>query len=137
MFMMSVLTFITMMTILTMILMIILMMILMMVGAGTEDQSWEEPYTFAPLFPAPGGVRTTLWDLDPVWERERERVNRDALTRLKTPGGVGELCGGQIRRFPPWLQLASLMSLQSFEIDGGRRKVACGRIKRPHGRVRR
>ena len=26
--------------------MMILMMILMMVGAGTEDRSWEEPYTF-------------------------------------------------------------------------------------------
>ena len=26
------------------------------------------------------GVRTNFWDLDPVWERERERVNRDALT---------------------------------------------------------
>ena len=38
---------------------------------------------------APRGVRTNFRDLDPVWERERERVNRDALTRLKTPGGVG------------------------------------------------
>ena len=59
MLMMSVLTFMTMMMmILTMILMMILMMILltilmmilmmiqMMVGAGTEDWSQEEPYTF-------------------------------------------------------------------------------------------
>ena len=29
-------------------------------------------------------------DLDPVWERERERVNRDALTRLKTPEGSAD-----------------------------------------------
>ena len=86
------------MMILMMILMIILMMILMMVGAGTEDRSQEEPYTFpppGPPAPPPGplhpgeGVRTHFRDLDPVWERERERVNRDALTRLKTPGGVG------------------------------------------------
>ena len=32
--------------ILMMILMMMLMMILMMVGAGTQDRSWEEPYTF-------------------------------------------------------------------------------------------
>ena len=32
---------------------------------------------------------TNFRDLDPVWERERERVNRAALTRRKTPGGVG------------------------------------------------
>ena len=50
--------------------------------------SREEPYTFCP---SPGwrGGRTNFWDLDPVWERERERVNRDALTRLKTPRGFG------------------------------------------------
>ena len=49
-----------------------------------------------PEFPPPprspprgGGVRTNFRDLDPVWERERERVNRDALTRLRTPRGVG------------------------------------------------
>ena len=43
-------------------------------------------------FFTPGeGVHTHFWDLDPVWERERERVNRDALTRLKTPGGAGGL----------------------------------------------
>ena len=35
------------------------------------------------------GGRTNFQDLNLVWERERERVNRDALTRLKTPGGVG------------------------------------------------
>ena len=35
------------------------------------------------------GKKNNSRDLDPVWERERERVNRDALTRLKTPGGVG------------------------------------------------
>ena len=74
--------------------MMILMTILMMVGAGTEDRSREGPYTFCPPSPPPGpapgrGVRTHFRDLDPVWERERERVNRDALTRLKTPGGVG------------------------------------------------
>ena len=42
-------------------------------------------------FPLPWSplVRTNFWNLDPVWERERERVNRDALTRLKTPRGVG------------------------------------------------
>ena len=38
-----------------------------------------------------GGVRTNFRDLDLVWERERERVNRDALIRPKTPGGVGGL----------------------------------------------
>ena len=37
--------------------------------------------------PGGGGGRTKFWDLDPVWERER--ANRDALTRLRTPGGVG------------------------------------------------
>ena len=46
--------------------------------------SQEEPYTFFPPSPSPRGVRTNFRDLDPVWERERERVNRDALTRLKT-----------------------------------------------------
>ena len=76
-------------TILMMILMVILMMILMIVVAGTEDRSQEEPYTFPPLGE---GVRTNFRDLDPVWERERERLNRDALKRLKTPGGVGGLC---------------------------------------------
>ena len=40
--------------------------------------------------PACGGVRTNFRDLDPVWERERERVNRDALTRLKTPEGSAD-----------------------------------------------
>ena len=39
-----------------------------------------------------GGVRTNFRDLDPVWERERERVNRDALTRLKTPEGSADFC---------------------------------------------
>ena len=85
------------MTILMMTLMMILMMILVMVGAGTEDRSQEEPYTFRPLHPGPppvppsapqGGVQISKI-LDPVWEREKERVNRDALTRLKTSGGVG------------------------------------------------
>ena len=37
------------------------------------------------------GPKNDFWDLDPAWERERERVNRDALTRLKTPRGVGGL----------------------------------------------
>ena len=63
------------------------MIILMTVGTGTEDHSLEEPYAFPP--PLVEGVRTNFWDLDPVWERERERVNRDVLTRLKTPEGVG------------------------------------------------
>ena len=40
--------------------------------------------------PPGGGVRTNFRDLDPVWERERERVNRDALTRLKTPEGSAD-----------------------------------------------
>ena len=35
-----------------------------------------------PPWPVGGGVRTNFRDLDPVWERERERVNRDALTRV-------------------------------------------------------
>ena len=49
-----------------------------------------------PLVPPPwGGGRTNFLDLDPVWERERERVNRDALTRLKTPGGVGGFKAGR------------------------------------------
>ena len=41
------------------------------------------------IFDSRGGGRTNFRDLDPVWGRERERVNRDALTRLKTPGEVG------------------------------------------------
>ena len=52
---------------------------------------------FHPPPPAPppgppprGGGRTNFRDLDPVWERERERVNRDALTRLKTPEGSAD-----------------------------------------------
>ena len=40
------------------------------------------------------GTRALRWmrgrDLDPVWERERERVNRDALTRLKTLEGSAD-----------------------------------------------
>ena len=47
------------------------------------------PRPLPPPVPPRGGGRTNFRDLDPVWERERERVNRDALTRLKTPGGVG------------------------------------------------
>ena len=75
--------------------MVILMMILMLVGAGTDGRSQEEPYTFPPpgppQSPSRGGwVRTNFRDLDPVWERERERVNRDALTRLKTPEGSAD-----------------------------------------------
>ena len=56
--------------------------------------SQEESYSFSPppSLPPPGeGVRTNFRDLDPVWGRERERVNRDALTRLKPPRGVGGL----------------------------------------------
>merc|ERR1712110_659857 len=42
--------------------------------------------------PSPGGGgRTNFRDLNPVWERERGRVNRDALTRLKTPEGSADL----------------------------------------------
>ena len=44
--------------------------------------------------PSLGGVRTNFQDLDPVWERERERVNRDALTRLKTPEGSADIVEG-------------------------------------------
>ena len=74
--------------------MMILMMILMMEGAGTEDRSQEESYTFHPPHPSGRGGRTNFRDVNPVWERERERVNRDALTRLKTPvGSVGEGLG--------------------------------------------
>ena len=44
-----------------------------------------------PQSPPPGGrVRTNFRDLDPVWERERERVKRDALTRLKTLEGSAD-----------------------------------------------
>ena len=54
--MMSILTIMIMMMMVMMILMMIpmmiLMMILMMVGAGTEDRSREEPYTF-PLSRSP------------------------------------------------------------------------------------
>ena len=50
-----------------------------------------------PLTPGGGGkgVRTNFRDLDPVWERERERVNRDALTRLKTPEGSADSQNGE------------------------------------------
>ena len=50
--------------------------------------------TLSPPPPGPPsrgrGVRRNFRDLDPVWERERERVNRDALTRLKTPEGSAD-----------------------------------------------
>ena len=48
------------------------------------------PPPAGPLLPGEG-VRTNFQDLDPVWERERERVNRDALTRLKTPEGSADM----------------------------------------------
>ena len=44
-----------------------------------------------PVPPPRGGVRTNFRDLNPVWERERERVNRDALTLLKTPEGSADI----------------------------------------------
>ena len=72
--MMNVLTFMTLIMILIMILMMILTMILMMilmtiltqilmmVGAGTEDRSREEPYTFPPLQSPPlGGGIFRIW----------------------------------------------------------------------------
>ena len=61
----------------------------------TIFDSQERPYTFSSPSPVPpwfphgamgGAGRTNFRDLDPVWEREREMVNRHAFTRLKTPG---------------------------------------------------
>ena len=63
-------------TMMMMMMMMILIMILMMVGAGTEDWSWP-PFWFPPL---EEGVRTNFRHLDPVWEREMERVNRRSNT---------------------------------------------------------
>ena len=58
----------------------------------TIFDSRQGRYTFSspPGPPSREGERTHFWDLDPVWERERERVNRDALTRLKTPQGSAD-----------------------------------------------
>ena len=68
----------------------------------------------------PGGGRTNSWDLDPVWERERERVNRDALTRLKPPKGVGGLI---VRNdFNPPTQVAGLVQIFGIWIPSGRGK---------------
>ena len=70
-----------------MIVMMILMTMLTMVGAGTEDRSRAVHFSSPPRVPlVQEGVRTNSQDLDPVWERERERVSSNTL---KTPRGVG------------------------------------------------
>ena len=51
--------------ILMMVLMVILMSILMMVGAGTEDQSWKEPYTSSPPVPLPSPAQVPTSSLLP------------------------------------------------------------------------
>ena len=72
-------------------------------GPKTAPGRGRTLFVRPPSGPPPGeGVRTNFRDLDPVWERERERVNRDALTRLKTPEGSADLqwyqdCHGSVR----------------------------------------
>ena len=59
--------------------------------APGRGRTLSPPPPGSPPGPPPGGgVHTNFRDLDPVWERERERVNRDALTRLKTPEGSAD-----------------------------------------------
>ena len=61
-----------------------------------------------PPSPPRVGVRTNFRDLDPVWERERERVNRDALTRLKTPEGSADFHSSLLRE-PPCYTFARML----------------------------
>ena len=55
-----------------------------------------------------GRERPNFRDLAPVWERKGQGVNRDALTRLKTPRGVG---GFQIDSIIPGGDLINLRNL--------------------------